>query len=241
MTDQNAQYTTRCEPVVAIENLQFKWQSTSLFSLNIPNFRIYRGESILLLCPSGCGKSTLLNMICGLVTPQLGSIHILGENIKSMFPHQRDRFRADHIGVIFQMFNLISFSTAIDNVILPLSFSPRRRERVLGTDIEEAKRLLTSLGVDDNLFRTQTSKLSVGQQQRVAAARALIGEPEIIVADEPTSALDSSRRDEFLSLLFNQASRANTTIIMVSHDETNQHCFDRVLKMEELLEKENQS
>ena len=150
----------------------------------------------------------------------------------------RDRFRVEHFGIIFQMFNLLPYLSVIDNVLLPLSFSTRRRQRVAeGSSVNaEACRLLERLGMDtDGLASRSAARLSVGQQQRVAAARALIGRPEILVADEPTSALDRKHQRHFLELLFSEAEAAGTTVVMVSHDETLAPEFDRVVDLGEIL------
>jgi putative ABC transport system ATP-binding protein len=149
----------------------------------------------------------------------------------------RDRFRAEHFGIIFQMFNLLPYGSVVDNVVLPLSFAAKRRERVRNgsTDAGEAKRLLASLGLETSeLDGLTAASLSVGQQQRVAAARALIGRPEIIVADEPTSALDRGRQAAFLDLLFAEVAAAGATLIMVSHEEELGSRFDRVLRLDEI-------
>jgi len=137
------------------------------------------------------------------------------------------------------MFNLLPYLSVIDNVLLPLSFSKARRLRALeGTSSvnSEAHRLLERLGLDpDVLAKQSAARLSVGQQQRVAAARALIGRPEILIADEPTSALDRKHQRHFLELLFGEAEAAGTTVIMVSHDETLASEFDRVVDLTDIL------
>ena len=187
--------------------------------------------------PSGSGKSTLLSLLCGVVQPASGQINILDTDITQLSSAARDHFRAEHFGVIFQMFNLLPYGSVIDNVVLPLSFARQRRERAMqnGTVEHEAVRLLTALGIDDALLNSSAAALSVGQQQRVAAARALIGAPEVIVADEPTSALDKSRQERFLDLLFAQADEAGSTLIMVSHDESLAPLFDQVLNLADVV------
>ena len=131
----------------------------------------------MLLGPSGSGKSTLLSLICGINVPRAGAIEVLGRNLPAMSAKNRDRFRAEHYGIIFQMFNLLPYASALENVLLPLSFAPKRRRRVTKHRLarEEAARLLSELGIDETLATLAiAAKLSVGQQQRVAAARALI-------------------------------------------------------------------
>ena len=217
-----------------LKGVRFRWPGTRGFQIEIDDLRIDRGRRVLLLGPSGSGKSTLLNLLCGIVAPERGAIEVLGQDITAMGPTERDSYRADHIGIIFQMFNLLPYANAIDNVIVPLNFSARRRERVTDKSApdREARRLLTALGIDEGLATKGTAaQLSIGQQQRVAVARALIGGPEIIVADEPTSALDGKAQNRFLDLLFEQAAKSGTTLLMVSHDERLSKRFDRVLSL----------
>jgi putative ABC transport system ATP-binding protein len=171
----------------------------------------------------------LLSLLAGVTVPQAGSVAVLGQRISELGPAQRDRFRADHLGYIFQMFNLIPYLSVIDNVTLPLRFSPRRRKR-LSDPAGEAKRLLAHLGMDELLDRPVT-ELSVGQQQRVAAARALIGSPEIVLADEPTSSLDRANSEKFVQLLFDECDRDRTTLVFVSHDHTLAQLFDRSITL----------
>ena len=178
-----------------------------------------------------------MSLLCGIVTPQAGRIEILGTDIVKLSSTARDRFRSEHIGVIFQMFNLLPYGSVIDNVLLPLSFSKDRRTRASksGNATDEAARLLSDLGLHRALFDGPSAALSVGQQQRVAVARALIGAPELIVADEPTSALDEVHQQRFLDLLFSQAEAARTTLLMVSHDRRIGPLFDRVIELEEIV------
>jgi putative ABC transport system ATP-binding protein len=218
--------------------VHFAWPGPRAFTLAVERFTVGRGETLLLTGPSGSGKSTLLSLLCGVVSPSEGSIGILGTDLTRLSAVARDRFRAEHFGIIFQMFNLLPYLSILDNVLLPLSFARGRRQRVVenGRTVEaEARRLLANLGLDADAFAGQpAAALSVGQQQRVAAARALIGAPEIVVADEPTSALDRSRQQEFLDLLFQDVGEAGAALIMVSHDETLAARFDRVLALDEI-------
>ena len=134
------------------------------------------------------GKSTLLGLLGGVAVPQAGRIELLGQDLAQLGSHARDRFRADHIGFLFQQFNLLPWLSAIDNVLLPCTFSARRKRRAEPDPRAAAATLLTQLDLDPTLWNRPAAELSVGQQQRVAAARALIGRPEILIADEPTSA-----------------------------------------------------
>jgi putative ABC transport system ATP-binding protein len=221
--------------VIEMLGVHFTWPGRNPFGLTIENFCFSGAQRILLTGPSGSGKSTLLSLLCGIVPPHSGCINILGTDIAKLPAAARDTFRAEHIGIIFQMFNLLPYASIVDNVLLPLSFAPRRRKRACaGTSAErEALRLLERLGLKAQLARgARASDLSVGQQQRVAAARALIGAPGLIVADEPTSALDAENQEAFLDLLFAELAEAGSTLIMVSHNVGLAPRFDRVLRLE---------
>jgi putative ABC transport system ATP-binding protein len=163
---------------------------------------------------------------------------VLEKDIGRLGGAARDRFRADHIGFIFQMFNLIPYLSVLENVCLPCGFSARRGGRAsdAGTSVEaEAIRLLEHLDMAHTaVLRRPVNQLSVGQQQRVAAARALIGRPELVIADEPTSSLDEDRRVAFLDLLFRECEQRRTTLIFVSHDASLGARFDRVIAFAEI-------
>lgn len=194
------------------------------------------GETVLLLGESGSGKSTLLSLICGTIAADSGRVAVANSEMSDLTGGQRDRFRAEQIGMIFQQFNLLPFGSVLDNILLPLRFAPDRRGRV-GDAREEARSLCAALGLPD-LLTMKASALSVGQQQRVAVARAMIGRPPIIIADEPTSALDATSQSAFLDLLFEQVQTHGTTLLMVSHDPRLGERFDRVLRMEDFAQVE---
>jgi putative ABC transport system ATP-binding protein len=226
--------------IVQMSGVRFAWPGRDGFRLSVDDFRIGAGERLLLIGPSGGGKSTFLGLLAGIAAPQAGSIVIAGTDIASLSGPARDRFRAEHFGIIFQMFNLLPYASVLDNVLLPLSFSAERRNRADKEGGVEAKAasLLVSLGIPPSLVRTSAAKLSVGQQQRVAAARALIGSPPIVIADEPTSALDRSRQQTFLDLLFQVVADAGSTLIMVSHDEGLSSRFTRVVPLDSITRTE---
>jgi putative ABC transport system ATP-binding protein len=222
---------------VSFSDVQYTWPGSSPFTLSIESFALARGEKLLLLGPSGSGKSTFLSLLAGIVAPNKGKIDVLGTNMAELGGAARDRFRVEHFGIIFQMFNLLPYGSLIDNVLLPLRFSRTRRDRALvqGPVEDVSKRLLMALGLDESVVGSaRAASLSVGQQQRVAAARALIGSPQIIVADEPTSALDRNTEGAFLKLLFAQSMAAGASVIMVSHDESLGQFFDRVVRLDEI-------
>lgn len=222
------------EAILKVEALAFEWTGASRFGLRIREFQLMRGSKTLLIGPSGSGKSTFLSLLCGIVAPQSGKIEVLSKDIAQMSGAARDRFRAEHYGIIFQMFNLLPYGSVLDNITLPLNFSTARRERAVaagGADAE-ARRLALRLGIDERLLeQSRAGELSVGQQQRVAAARALIGRPDLIVADEPTSSLDRNRQVDFLSLMFAEVAASGATLVMVSHDETLAGLFDATVSL----------
>lgn len=214
---------TRTAPAIELEKILFGWERRGKPILSIPALQLEQGGQIFIAGPSGSGKSTLLALIGGILTPQKGSIHVLGNPIHTMPGTRRDRFRVDHIGFIFQQFNLIPYLSILDNVLLPCRFSTRRRDGTAKqgkTPLAAAESLLHRLDLERALWSSQVTRLSVGQQQRVAAARALIGQPAIIVADEPTSALDADRQQAFLDVLQRECTEAGSSLVFVSHNES---------------------
>ena len=224
----------QAESILSLTDVQFAWPGRDGFKIGVKHFGLNRGTSTLLLGASGSGKSTLLSLIAGIAQPQTGSVEVAGTDISKLTPRARDRFRAEHLGVIFQMFNLLPYGSVVDNVVLPLSFAPDRRSRVKDPE-KDARKLLSSLGIGDDIIGKRAGLLSVGQQQRVAAARALIGKPEVIIADEPTSALDRDRQHAFLDLVFAQVRQAGSTLLMVSHDESLAAQFDNTQKLTDVV------
>ena len=222
------------EPIVSISNLSFAWTPGNEV-LDISDFQLKAGERLFLRGASGSGKSPLLGIIAGVLEAGSGEVIVLGQDLATLEPAARDRLRADHLGVIFQMFNLVPYLSVIGNVTLPLRFSPKRRAAINGNEDDEARRLLSRLGLtDETLLTRRVSDLSVGQQQRVAAARALIGGPEIVIADEPTSALDADARDQFIDLLSEEARRTGAALLFVSHDAGLATHFDRAVDLGEI-------
>jgi putative ABC transport system ATP-binding protein len=223
--------------VIRIENLAFRYPKADSVCLDIRELHADAGDRIFLYGPSGSGKSTLLGLLGGVLTPQRGTISLLGHELTQMSPSARDRLRADHIGFVFQQFNLIPYLSVTDNVLLSCRFSARRHARALAsgnTLHAEAARLLDHLDIAPGLRHRRVTQLSVGQQQRVAAARALIGGPEIVIADEPTSALDAERQLAFLDLLSRECIAANSTLLFVSHDRRLASGFTREIALPSL-------
>ena len=226
------------DPIVDLADVRFAWDGGGPAVVDIGSLRVARGERLFLRGPSGSGKSSLLSLLAGVVVAQAGSVRVLGQDLAALGAAGRDRFRADHVGFIFQMFNLIPYLTVIENVMLPCGFSERRsaNAREAGGSVHgEAVRLLRHLDMADPLvLRKPVTALSVGQQQRVAAARALIGAPELIVADEPTSSLDADRRQAFIELLFQECAGESATLVFVSHDASLEGLFDRTVEFAQL-------
>jgi len=218
---------------IELEHLRFSWPGGPAL-LNIPSLRVLRGERVFLRGPSGSGKSTLLGLIGGVLAPDAGTVRVLDQPLQQMSAGARDEFRGEHVGFVFQMFNLVPYLSVRENVLLGLRFSPRRAARVADREAE-TRRLLAALGLDDPmLIDRPVTRLSIGQQQRVAAARALLGRPELLVADEPTSALDHEARHAFLQLLLGECAAHGITLLFVSHDPTLGALFDRRLSLTEL-------
>lgn len=218
--------------VIKLKDLTYGWKGQSKNTLEIAELSVSKGEHVFLRGESGSGKTTLLNLLAGIITPVGGELHLLGQPIHQMKSNSRDRFRADHMGVIFQQFNLLPYLSTLENVMLPCHFSSLRKQRA-GNLKEQSIALLEHLKLGTELRAKPVTELSVGQQQRVAVARALIGQPEIILADEPTSALDTRTRDSFLKLLFDQADAQNSTVVFVSHDPYIAELFPRVIELSE--------
>ncbi|MBH1529529.1 ATP-binding cassette domain-containing protein [Stenotrophomonas maltophilia] len=219
-------------PVIALDDVQFGYGRRLV--LDVPRLWIEQGSSVLLRGISGGGKSTLLGLLAGGLLPGKGSVEVAGHALQAMRGAARDRFRADHLGVIFQQFNLLPFLSVRDNIALGLRFSRLRSERISGSVDAEIVRLLRALQLDPALMQRRAGTLSAGQQQRVAAARALIGRPALLLADEPTSALDREAATAFLQLISAQCRAAGTTVLVVSHDDSLQPLFDRTIALSEI-------
>lgn len=224
-------------PVIELDQVTFAWPRRPVL-LDIDHFTLQPRERVFLKGPSGTGKTTLLGLVGGVELPASGQVRLLGQDLAAMSGSRRDRFRADHSGYIFQMFNLLPYLSVQENVTLPCHFSALRMQRACERhgDLQAAARhLLAHLGLDrSDLLRQPVTELSIGQQQRVAAARALIGSPELVIADEPTSALDADTREAFLELLFAECEAAGSSLLFVSHDAALESLFDRSLSLREL-------
>ncbi|MCV6614114.1 MAG: ATP-binding cassette domain-containing protein [Cellvibrionaceae bacterium] len=209
---------------IALQDLQFAYPHGPTI-LNIPSWTVKPGERVFVHGPSGSGKSTLLKLLAGLLPCQHGQLQVLGQPLQTLSGRQRDRFRARHIGFVFQQLNLIPYLSVLDNVLLGRYFAPPDGN---GPD---AGQLLAQLGLGEGLYQQAASNLSLGQQQRVAIARALITQPELLIVDEPTSALDADNRDGFMKLLFAQLAEGQTTLLFVSHDQSLNRGFSQSVSL----------
>ena len=226
------------EETIKLDSLRFYWSKKTCFKIHVPKFSVGQGEKVLLLGASGSGKTTLLSLICGFLNPVSGNIYLNNQRINDLTADKRDQYRSDNIGIIFQQFNLLPYASVIDNIILPLYFSKTRANKIKNQR-ETAFNICKSLRLPDSIKDMQASKLSVGQQQRVAVARALIGNPSLIIADEPTSSLDNDTQKNFLELMFRQIQENKSSLLMVSHDTSLASYFDRVIDINDILMRED--
>jgi putative ABC transport system ATP-binding protein len=220
-------------PAVELSALRFAYRAGKDV-LSIDQLVIGRGETVFLHGPSGSGKTTLLGLLAGVLQATSGHVKVLGADFSALSSGARDAFRARHLGYVFQMFNLIPYLSVRENILLPIRLDAHRRARLGSRSLPEAVADIAGQLDIQELLETPIGELSVGQQQRVAAARALIGAPEVIIADEPTSALDTDRREQFLQLLFASCRSAGATLIFVSHDHTLMPLFSRTVELTEI-------
>jgi putative ABC transport system ATP-binding protein len=217
---------------INLSNIYFTYpEHPNLPILNIPSWSLAQGEQAFIFGPSGGGKSTLLGLLSGLLSANEGSINILGQHLNKMSNRQRDKFRANHIGYVFQQFNLIPYLDAIDNIRLASYFA---QSTSLASLNKEIKALLTTLNMPEKDWSKPVRNLSIGQQQRIAIARALINKPALLIADEPTSSLDQANRDKFMTLLMSIVKSSGITLLFVSHDMSLSRYFSRVESLSDI-------
>ena len=223
--------------LISVENVKYSLGNNIKFRLNIKKFVLKKSDSFLIYGESGVGKSTFLNLLSGTLNPQEGAIQILGTNIVKTSSSIKDRIRGDHFGIVFQTFNLLPYITVKNNILLGKAYSTRKQSI---SNSDEVQILMDKLSLNYNeLIDRKAYELSIGQQQRVAVARALIGKPEIIIADEPTSALDQNNQNEFINLLFKSLDENEQGLIMVSHDKKLSNKFKTVKNITEICEVNN--
>ncbi len=197
---------------IIITNLVYTYSNASKPILNIPTFEVQDGERVALVGKSGSGKSTLLNAIAGIVAVSQGSLNVNGVELTTLSETERDAFRAENVGYVFQTFNLLQGLTAFENVLLAMTFSKKNSDAK-----SRAKQLLERVGLGDKQA-CKPRELSVGEQQRVAIARAIANQPKLLLADEPTANLDEQNTNSVLSLLNEVASEDNRILILVTHE-----------------------
>ncbi len=195
--------------------------------LDIPEFRLEKGEQVVLMGRSGCGKTTMLHVIAGISTPDSGIVKIDGLDITRLPEAGRDRFRAEKIGYVFQTFNLLSGFTALENVVLGMSFARNRFDR------ERALSLLDRVGLADRASH-RPGQLSVGQQQRVAVARALANRPRLLLADEPTANVDPASQEVVVDLIRQTCKEEEISLLLVTHAPEVMEQFDKKVKLEDV-------
>ncbi len=216
--------------VVQVDNLYkiYKIGTNKVRALNGISFQVYEGEFCAIVGTSGSGKSTLLNMLAGLEHPTKGKIAIRGQHIEKLNEKQLVTFRREHIGFIFQSFNLMSTMNAIENVALPLTFRGiPKKER-----LKRAERMIKLVGLEQ-YKKHRPNQMSGGQQQRVGMARALVLNPDIVFADEPTGNLDSVTSEEMMRLMRNVVNKHHKTLIMVTHDNHLASYADRIIHIKD--------
>ncbi len=199
----------------------------SLPILDVPDFSVAAGEQVVLVGRSGCGKTTLLHTIAGISRPDSGTIEIDGTDITKLSEVRRDRFRAIKLGYVFQTFNLLPAFSALENVMLGMNFSGR------SVDANWAKELLDRVGLGHRLNHVP-AHLSVGEQQRVAVARALANRPKLILADEPTANVDTRNQQQVIDLIRNNCKQDNIALLIVTHTPEVAQQFERVVNLEKI-------
>ena len=215
---------------INIQNCHFAYAPDKPI-LQIPSFVIAPGTTVFLRGPSGSGKSTLLQLCTGMLLPQSGQIHVLGESISTLSASARDRFRAANIGVVLQQFNLIDYLSVYDNIKLAQHFTHQDPPTQHSAYLDE---LLQALRLAPEIQQQKANALSVGQQQRVAILRALINRPKLLIVDEPTSALDEAAKTSFMETLFTLQRMTCCTLLFVSHDMRLTKGFDRVVDLADI-------
>ena len=215
--------------MITVERLEFRYAEGDFF-LRISELAIERGETVAFIGPSGSGKTTLLNLIAGIDLPRSGRIITKDAELTSLDDGARRDFRIQHIGLVFQEFELLEYLTVLDNILLPFRINPSMQLDQAVRD--RAMQLAESVDISDKLNRYAT-KLSQGEKQRVAVCRALLPEPTLLLADEPTCNLDPNNKGRVLDILFDYAQRTGATLVTVTHDQELVGRFRRVVDFRE--------
>ncbi|MCY4380250.1 MAG: ABC transporter ATP-binding protein [Proteobacteria bacterium] len=228
--------------LIQMKDVMFSWKPSrwwlsreqqQTWQIHIPEFCCHSGDRIFLYGPSGSGKSTFLSLLSGILLADSGQVTVDGHDLSRLTPQKRDLLRADLMGIVFQQFNLLGYLSVIDNVRLGVYFSMVRKQRIMAHSDHTAESLLNALGITD--IHKMARALSVGQQQRVALARSLLGSPKIILADEPTSALDEELKDDFMKILLEQCDKQGASLIFVSHNHSLAQYFEKKIALKDLI------
>ena len=215
------------EPAILVEDAVKRWRSGGeLHEVRLPRLEVAPGERVALMGASGSGKTTLLNLVGGLLTPDAGRVVVAGVEVSALGEAARDRFRAEHVGYLFQTFHLLDGYTALENVELGAAFTRRLRRGAR----ERAEALLRRLGLGERLHHPP-SRLSIGQQARASATRALVDHPAVLLADEPTGALDEASAAVVLDLVLDSAAEVGATVLCATHDPEVAAAFDRIVHL----------
>lgn len=214
--------------MIQVRDLLFRYGDS--FQLTLKHLDVKTREHVAVVGRSGCGKTTLLNILAGVQSPVSGEVHVNGIRVDRLDDAQRRRFRAKHVGFVFQEFELIDYLNVSDNILLPFDVGVGGRRP---SDVRERlAHLLSATSLSDRGGH-YPRQLSQGQRQRAALCRALITQPELILADEPTGSLDKCSSEAVLDLMFEQLARLNATLVMVTHDSSLLDRFDRVVELDE--------
>jgi ABC-type lipoprotein export system ATPase subunit len=220
--------------MIRVSDLEFHYPSAEGFHLHIPGLAVNPGERLAIVGPSGSGKSTLLALLSGIRIPDRGSIRIGGTDLARMDERKRRHFRIRNIGQVFQTFELMAYLSVVENVMLPYFIDPAGTgadKRQLG---KRAMELLTDVGLGAKAS-VRPGELSQGEQQRVAVCRAMLNHPALLLADEPTGNLDQANKQNVVDLLLDQADRNDSTLLMVTHDQSLLESFSRVLDIRSIV------
>jgi putative ABC transport system ATP-binding protein len=223
-------HTMQQSDAIIMSEVVYRYPKSTSAVVNVSNWHVKLGEQVFIYGRSGSGKSTLLNLLAGIMTAKEGTLTILGQALNELSARQRDSFRSQHIGMIFQQFNLVPYLSVLENIQLAAYFARTDDELVR----QRCQVLFEGLSLELNLINRRADTLSIGQQQRVAIARALINQPKLLIVDEPTSALDNEAKAGFMTMLMSLVKKDQTTLIFVSHDETLMPFFSQQISMADL-------
>ncbi len=220
--------------MIKLKNIVMKYNDngTEIEALKLKELKIDDGKHVAFIGSSGCGKTTLFNMISGMITPTSGEVEVNDVNVASLNEIERDLYRANSIGYIFQDFNLFSEFTVLQNVILPMSFSKKYSKKEME---EKANDIIKKVGMEEKANQ-KVKYLSGGEKQRVAIARSIVNKPSVILADEPTGNLDYKNGVKIMELIKEMAKEGDATLLVITHNNSQLDMFDEVVNIEELNE-----